>query len=139
MKVPLRYQCCPPFYSPNDKEPRYNRRISFLGKRRQEEPMRVHRAFVVVAAGALAWMCTAAFAQETSPRVQGPPPRRFDFFDDHDGRRIADIRLRVVKRERNQVGLDIIISAVGPSVESIPGWTGVRGANRHTAEQLENI
>src|SRR5262245_41961646 len=133
MKVPLRNQCLSPsFYSPNGKEPRYNRRIIFSRKETTGGAHACAPNFRGGGGGRLVWTGTAACAQETSPRVQGAPPRRFDFFDDHDGRRIADIRLRVVERERNQIGLDIIISAVGPNVESIPGWTGVRGANRHT-------
>src|SRR5207247_500886 len=35
--------------------------------------------------------------------------------------------------------LALAISAVGSQVEAIPGYAGVRGANRYTAEQIEHI
>ena len=72
----------------------------------------------------------------STPKVE--PDRRFHFKDDHDGRRLADIRLRLIERDGKR-SLEMTIAAVGPSVEPIPGWTGVYGANRHTAEQLEYI
>jgi hypothetical protein len=66
------------------------------------------------------------------------PPNRFAYHDDHDGRRLADIRVKIVENDGGH-SLQLVISAVGPQVQPIPGFAGVRGANRYTAEQIENI
>jgi hypothetical protein len=77
-------------------------------------------------------------AQQARPLPRIVFPNRFEYHDDHDGRRLADIRLKIVEREGRR-SLAMVISAVGAQVEPIPGFAGVRGANRHTAEQIENI
>jgi hypothetical protein len=51
---------------------------------------------------------------------------------------LADIRLKIVEHEERPC-LELVISAVGPQVQPIPGFAGMRGANRQTAEQIENI
>lgn len=101
--------------------------------------MRVHRAVVLPIVCGLAVTWLAATAQEPVLRNSTAPPKQFGYHDDHDGRRVADIRLRGVNHDGSRRTLEIVISAVGPDVDAIPGWTGVRGGNRHTAEQIENI
>lgn len=63
------------------------------------------------------------------------PTPRFDYHDDRDGRNLADVRL-TVKHQSELPTLEILISAVGPNVDPIPGFRGVKGANRYTAEEL---
>lgn len=77
-------------------------------------------------------LALAGLAQ--SPSVE----RRFDYRDDHDRRRIADVRVKVVDLGGRRA-LELTISAVGPSVEPMPGFAGIRGGNRQTAEQIDNI
>ena len=67
-------------------------------------------------------------------RAPRPVPR-FDYHDDRDGRNLADVRL-TVKNQSELPTLEILISAVGPNVDPIPGYRGVKGANRYTAEEL---
>jgi hypothetical protein len=67
--------------------------------------------------------------------ARGAEPR-FDYHDDRDGRNLADVRL-TVKHRSELPTLEILISAVGPNVDPIPGYRGVKGANRYTAEELE--
>src|SRR5262245_27680278 len=94
---------------------------------------------LALSAGLVLGMAPAAPpAQESGSLPRVVLPNRFDYHDDHDGRRLADIRLKVVERD-GRPALALVISAVGPQVEAIPGFAGVRGANRHTAEQIENI
>ncbi len=100
--------------------------------------MRSNRILIMLAVCGLALPCVATSAQEPAGLPKVAPPNRFDYHDDHDDRRLADIRLHLVERD-GQRSLELVISAVGPQVEPIPGWQGVRGANRHTAEQIENI
>lgn len=66
--------------------------------------------------------------------IWGADPR-FDYHDDRDGRNLADVKL-TVKRQSELPTLEILISAVGPNVDPIPGYRGVKGANRYTAEEL---
>src|SRR5437660_12210855 len=87
-----------------------------------------------------------AHAQKAAPPTfakaraeQGPAetgPSRFGYHDDHDGRRVADVRVKLVERDGLR-SLELVVSAVGPGVDPIPGFAGVRGANRHTAEQID--
>jgi hypothetical protein len=100
--------------------------------------MRTNRIYVLAAACGAVLTWGAATAQQPASLPKVAPPNRFDYHDDHDGRRLADIRLHLVERD-GQRSLELVISAIGPQVEPIPGWRGVRGANRHTAEQIENI
>ncbi len=75
-------------------------------------------------------------ADEPVPPKSGE--QRFDFLDDRDQRRLAEIRVALVEKE-GKPALQVVISAVGPRVDPIPGFRGIRGANRFTAEQLDFI
>src|SRR5437870_2456658 len=80
----------------------------------------------------------SAPAQQRVGVVKGFTDQRFDYRDSHDGRRLADIRVEIVPSEGAQ-SLRLVVSAVGPRVDSIPGFPGIHGANRYTAEQIESI
>jgi hypothetical protein len=81
----------------------------------------------------------AADKNEASADRNEPPKRkaatRFDYHDDRDGRNLADVRL-TVNHQSELPTLEILISAVGLNVDPIPGYRGVKGANRYTAEEL---
>jgi len=62
----------------------------------------------------------------------------FDFRDHHDGHVIGDVRA-ILLREHGRNLLEITVSAVGPLVEPPPGFRGLRGSNRITAEELESL
>jgi hypothetical protein len=65
--------------------------------------------------------------------------RRVDYLEDEGtGRRLAELRLELV-REAGAVSLRIVATAAGPRVDPVPGWQGVAGANRITAEELASI
>jgi hypothetical protein len=101
--------------------------------------MKINRRFLFLVPAVLGVGLASAWAEPLAtpvPRVV--PPSQFDYHDDHDGRRLADIRLKVIERAGVR-SLELVIAAVGPQVEPIPGYVGVRGANRYTAEQLDNI
>ena len=78
-------------------------------------------------------------AQDARPLVvsEGERPR-FDYHDAHDGRSLADVRVSLSGRGK-QRSLQMVISAVGPLVDPIPRFRGVRGANRYTAEERDLI
>jgi len=85
----------------------------------------------------------AADGKETSADIEKAPRQpkgepSFDYHDDRDGRNLADVRL-TVKRQSDVPTLEILISAVGFNVDPIPGYRGVKGANRYTAEELALI
>jgi hypothetical protein len=87
------------------------------------------------------WMVLAVALVLTAIALAQDPNaarERFNYRDDHDGRRLADVRLQVVERGGAR-SLEMTISAQGPLVEPMPGFAGIRGGNRHTAEQLDNI
>ncbi len=77
--------------------------------------------------------------QRDAPRGDGAltpdAPQRFAYRDDHDGRVLAVVE--IVATGGGEV--EMRISAVGASVEPIPGFEGVRGGNRFTAEQLAHL
>ena len=106
---------------------------------------RTNQLRATVIAGILATGVFIGF-RELLPSVAADPPlatpetapSEFDYHDDHDGRNLADVRLSFV-RQGQQRALLINISAVGPFVDPIPGFRGVRGANRYTAEELDLI
>ncbi|MBL8814461.1 MAG: hypothetical protein JNL58_00415 [Planctomyces sp.] len=60
-----------------------------------------------------------------------------DYLDDDDRRPLADLRFDV--EPTHEQNLKITVSALGPNVEPIAGFRGIRGANRYTAEELELI
>jgi hypothetical protein len=63
---------------------------------------------------------------------------RFDYHDDRDGRNLAEVDLKLADQTGDaDPSLNIRISAVGPDVDPIPGYRGVKGANRYTAEELD--
>jgi hypothetical protein len=104
-----------------------------------EKAMSRNRSMILLVsalAGGFTLVSAPAEQPTSSPRVE--PADRFAYHDDHDGRRLADIRVQVIERDGVK-SLQLSISAVGPQVETIPGFAGVRGANRYTAEQIENI
>jgi hypothetical protein len=70
--------------------------------------------------------------------AQVQPDKPYHYIDDHDGRRLASIEIKLHSRGDRPV-LQLVISAVGPLVEPMPGFAGLRGANRQTAEQIEAI
>jgi len=63
---------------------------------------------------------------------------RFDFLDDKDGRVIGDVKVDLLRNDEEYM-LRMTISAIGAFVQPVPGYEGIRGANRVTAEELENI
>ena len=77
-------------------------------------------------------------ADRGDSKPQNSDQATFDYHDDRDGRNLAEIDLKVAKATNDsQSSLDIRISAVGPDVDPIPGYRGVHGANRYTAEELQ--
>lgn len=68
----------------------------------------------------------------------GPAPvQQRSYIDDDDQRRLANLQFGVDPQNRKM--LRISIGAMGPVVEPIAGFRGVRGANRYTAEELDLI
>jgi hypothetical protein len=109
----------------------------------------MRRALLVAALIPFAW--TASFIASprrectgpTAPEAAAPAvlldSRRIDYFEDEGtGRRLAELRV-VLERDPGGVSLRIVASAVGPRIDPIPGWQGVSGANRITAEELASI
>lgn len=63
---------------------------------------------------------------------------RHDYREEHGaGRVVAEIGLRLERRGAGAAELVLEPSAVGPLVEPIPGFRGVRGGNHRTALELE--
>lgn len=64
--------------------------------------------------------------------------RNFDYVDAEDNRSTAQVETRLVYAGE-KIRLELALSAVGMNVQPIPGWMGVWGANRFTAEELEGL
>lgn len=58
--------------------------------------------------------------------------------DEQTGRQLADLGLRLVAR-RGEVRLELQIAAQGPTVQPVPGFRGVHGANHITARELTEM
>lgn len=94
-------------------------------------------ALIAVVSTALAFRSSAGDSVEQRA-TQAEKSPQFDYHDDRDGRNLADVELKLERTGANaEPSLNIRISAVGPNVDPIPGYRGVRGANRFTAEELE--
>lgn len=93
-------------------------------------------AFVPAVALAALVSFTLAEPAEKSLTTEAEP--RFDYHDDRDSRNLAEVTL-TVRNQSELPTLEILISAVGPNVDPIPGYRGVHGANRYTAEEIELI
>jgi hypothetical protein len=109
----------------------------------------MRRALLVAALIPFAWTasfiasprreCTGPTAPEAAVPVVRLDSRRVDYLEDEGtGRRLAELRLELA-REAGAVSLRIVATAVGPRVDPIPGWQGVAGANRITAEEFASI
>jgi hypothetical protein len=62
----------------------------------------------------------------------------FDYHDDHDGRILAEIRFEV-RQHDGGYRVQMVIAAQGPRVAAIPGYRGIAGGNRFTAEQFARL
>jgi hypothetical protein len=107
------------------------------------------RATVPACVGTLVLATIAWRFVPAEPRP-APPPRllapalvvdekRCDYLEDEGtGRCLADIRASLVRRG-GALQLRIVAAATGPRVDPVPGWRGVQGANRITAEEIRSI
>lgn len=59
--------------------------------------------------------------------------------DEPGGRIHAEVSARLLTAGPEQVRLRLAISAVGPSVDPVPGFAGVAGANRITAREIGKL
>jgi hypothetical protein len=84
-------------------------------------------------AGALAAACSSDDgARELDRRVTS-------YVEDEPGARaLAEIDARL-SVERGAARLEVVLDAVGPEVEPVPGFAGVRGSNRITARELTRL
>jgi hypothetical protein len=65
--------------------------------------------------------------------------RRFDYPEDEGtGRLLAAIHV-VLERRGAETTLRVTASAIGAGLDPLPGWQGVRGANRISAEEFGSI
>jgi hypothetical protein len=92
---------------------------------------------------AAAWLLTSwnagPAAESAEPAAFIVDERRLDYAEDEGtGRRLAAIHA-VLERRGATIALRVTAAAIGPQVDAIPGWQGIRGANRITAEELGAI
>jgi hypothetical protein len=96
----------------------------------------------VALAAILAWIAAApprAAERPPTPRAVTLDERRFDYLEDEPtGRVLAEIRARL-ERQGGDAVLRVTASAIGARVDPVPGWQGVRGSNRITAEEIASI
>ncbi|KAF0245373.1 MAG: hypothetical protein FD180_1688 [Planctomycetota bacterium] len=98
---------------------------------------RLRFAVLVLFAGCRAPADPAEASPRCAPVVLDE--RRLDFTEDEgSGRVVADVRAFLLL-EDGRVRLRISASAVGPRVDPVPGFQGIRGANRIAAEELQSI
>lgn len=101
-------------------------------------------ARVSVAAGLLAAALGAArfraAVYDANARGDERPlaARVFSYTDTSDGRTTAAIRFEISGDEESH-RLAGIIGAMGPDIEPAPGFEGVRGANRITADEMRQV
>ena len=96
--------------------------------------MRIDRRFALLLLGGLCLGMSDAAAPSQPPPSPDPgqPDKRFHFHDDHDNRRLADIRLSVIERD-GQRSLRLVISAVD---DAQPGPPTPGPAGAHAAPLL---
>lgn len=103
---------------------------------------------VLIGAAILATLMSAAGrdAPPAPASVVAPSPptvldrRAADYYEDEGGGRIlADVESRILAGPGRHVRFEADISATGPRVVPVPGFSGIIGANRITAEELKAI
>jgi hypothetical protein len=69
-----------------------------------------------------------------------PPALRFDYREEHDeGRAVAEVGVWLERCGEGEIELVLEPSALGPLVNPLPGYRGVRGGNERTALELERL
>lgn len=96
-------------------------------------------------------LCPACPAQQDGhvsdeSEVPAIVSRTHDFVDDAGGRLIGDITASLVYTPPKddptgapELILRVVVSAIGPTVDGVVGYEGIRGGNVITAEQLEQL
>jgi hypothetical protein len=100
---------------------------------------------VLIPLGWAGWFVATPRRESADAPPRGAAPavlldsRHVDYLEDEGtGRRLAELRLDLACKA-GAVSLRIVATAVGPRVDPVPGWQGVAGANRITAEELGSI
>src|SRR5262249_44117254 len=62
----------------------------------------------------------------------------YDYPEDEGTGRILAVITTVLERNDAGITLRVAASAIGPRLDPVPGWQGVRGGNRITAEEIES-
>lgn len=85
--------------------------------------------------------CAIAGTLLDGNRSDTPLDGRDDLYYENgtSGRAIATVRTDLSRRGSREACLDLAIRATGPFVDPVPGFEGIRGANRITARELDDI